>query len=227
RVRRRARGRLVGGVTFRAPAGLKLQSRRTTEEERMAKRIGGHLRSNAIAYVALFFALGGAAWAAHKAPKNSVVTKSIKKNAVTNPKLHADAVTGDKVNESTLGTVPDAAQLGGSPPSAFYAAANVQRIDANVSNCVSASNPGCSPTVLGAAGGAFKLSFTCAQTGSNQEMVLNADRSGPTPYLTWAYDRYLDQTGVTTPFAKDAAGTGTVSLFDEIAPVADFDRMSG
>jgi hypothetical protein len=51
------------------------------------KRFIGHLRSNAIAYVALFIALGGTAYAAKALPKNSVGTKQLKSNAVTGPKV--------------------------------------------------------------------------------------------------------------------------------------------
>lgn len=51
------------------------------------KRLVGHLRSNAIAYVALFIALGGSAYAATALPKNSVGTKQLKNNAVTGPKV--------------------------------------------------------------------------------------------------------------------------------------------
>jgi hypothetical protein len=51
------------------------------------KRLIGHLRSNAIAYVALFIALGGSAYAAAALPKNSVGTKQLKNNAVTGPKV--------------------------------------------------------------------------------------------------------------------------------------------
>ena len=74
--------------------------------------------SNVMATVAVFIALGGAAYAAVKLPKNSVGSKQlkknsvtaakIKKNAVTTAKINKDAVTGAKVNESTLGTVPSA-----------------------------------------------------------------------------------------------------------------------
>jgi hypothetical protein len=74
--------------------------------------------SNVMATVAVFIALGGAAYAAVKLPKNSVGSKQlkknsvtaakIKKNAVTTAKINKDAVTGAKVNESTLETVPSA-----------------------------------------------------------------------------------------------------------------------
>jgi len=71
-----------------------------------------------IAYLALFVALGGSAYAATQLPKNSVGSKQIKPNAVTAPKLKSGAVTGAKIgtnsvtganiDESTLGRVPSA-----------------------------------------------------------------------------------------------------------------------
>lgn len=71
-----------------------------------------------IAYLALFVALGGSAYAATQLPKNSVGSKQIKRNAVTaakikngavsGAKIGADAVTGANVDESTLGRVPSA-----------------------------------------------------------------------------------------------------------------------
>lgn len=108
-------------------------------------RIGNHLRAHFIAYLALFFALGGTSIAAVQAlPPNSVGARQLKKNAVTNPKLKNNAVTGPKVKnnsltgsdvaESTLGKVPSAAnadhataadtatnatQLGGQPATAY------------------------------------------------------------------------------------------------------------
>jgi hypothetical protein len=51
------------------------------------KRLTGHVRSNAIAYVALFIALSGSAYAATSLPANSVGTKQLKNNAVTGPKV--------------------------------------------------------------------------------------------------------------------------------------------
>jgi hypothetical protein len=68
----------------------------------MSSRVRTHIRNNVVGYVALCFAATGIAWAADTAPKNSVVTKSIKRGAVTNPKLAAGAITGDKVAAGTL-----------------------------------------------------------------------------------------------------------------------------
>jgi hypothetical protein len=68
-----------------------------------ASRLRHHLRSNAVAYVALFVALGGTgAWAADKITsadiaKNAVRSKQIKKNAVKTKKIADGAVTADKL----------------------------------------------------------------------------------------------------------------------------------
>jgi hypothetical protein len=58
------------------------------------------LRSNVIAYVALFAALSGTAIAA--APRNSVTSKSIKNGAVHKADVGANAVDGSKVEDSSL-----------------------------------------------------------------------------------------------------------------------------
>jgi hypothetical protein len=42
----------------------------------------GHLKGNAVAYLALFVALGGVSWAAVKLPKNSVGANQVKSNAI-------------------------------------------------------------------------------------------------------------------------------------------------
>jgi len=95
----------------------------------MASRTRSKLTySNVVSTLCLFLLLGGGAYAAIKLPKNSVGTKQIKNQAVSNAKLAKGAVTGEKVqsgsltgsdvannsltgtqiNASTLGTVPTA-----------------------------------------------------------------------------------------------------------------------
>lgn len=61
-----------------------------------------HLRSNAVAYLALFVALGGTAWAESKITsadiaRNAVRARHIKKGAVTTPKIANGAVTARKL----------------------------------------------------------------------------------------------------------------------------------
>jgi len=97
------------------------------------KRIRRHLTyANVAATLALFLALsGGIAFAAGKLAKNSVGANQLKAGAVSTAKIRDGAVTGDKVQLSTLGKVPaaasadsaanaaNAAALQGMPASAF------------------------------------------------------------------------------------------------------------
>jgi hypothetical protein len=116
----------------------------------MSGRISAHIRNNLVGYVAVYIALGGAAWAVTVAPKNSVVSKSIKNGqvktsdladggvtgtklaagavdggklaagAVDAAKVQGDSLTGAQIAESTL-TGVDAALLGGQSVTAFQA----------------------------------------------------------------------------------------------------------
>ena len=106
----------------------------------ISSKVVSHVRNNAIAWVALFVALTGTAFAAGALQKNSVGTKQLKKNAVTAAKIKKNAVNGAKVKddsltgkdikESTLGIVPDAnhANSADSAQSA-QSAANAQNAD--------------------------------------------------------------------------------------------------
>jgi hypothetical protein len=53
----------------------------------MMNRVVQHIRSNVVAYVALFVALGGTSYAALKLPANSVGTNQIKNHSITPIKL--------------------------------------------------------------------------------------------------------------------------------------------
>lgn len=62
-----------------------------------------HLKSNVIAYLALFVALcTSGAYAASTLPAKSVGTKQLASNAVTAKKVKSNAVTSDKVADGTL-----------------------------------------------------------------------------------------------------------------------------
>ncbi len=95
----------------------------------MAAKIAEHLRSNVIAYLALFVALSGSAYAA-----SHINGKTIRKHSLPGNRIKKNSVTGKQVNESKLGTVPSATSamsattadtatnanaLGGTPPSGF------------------------------------------------------------------------------------------------------------
>jgi hypothetical protein len=84
----------------------------------MFQKLMHHARGNAVAYVALFVAMGGTAVAA-TLKANSVGTKQLKNGAVTGGKVAKNTLTGANIQAGTLGTVPNAAKLGGLPPSAY------------------------------------------------------------------------------------------------------------
>jgi len=74
----------------------------------MAKRLGGHLRSNAVGYVALFVALGGTgAWAVDKITskeiaKGAVRSKHVAKNAIKSKHLKDGTVTNADIDPAVL-----------------------------------------------------------------------------------------------------------------------------
>lgn len=87
----------------------------------MLKRIRGHLSfANVMATTAVFVALGGGAYAmsgkigSKQIKKGAVKTKNLHKKAVTAAKVANDSLTGQQINESTLGTVPNSSTVNGS-----------------------------------------------------------------------------------------------------------------
>jgi hypothetical protein len=99
----------------------------------MFRRLLIQVRGNAVAYVALFVALSGTAFAASTAIRpNSVGTPEIKNRAVTGAKVALRTLTGANVGKatltgyniksSTLSTVPNAAHLLGLTPTRFQRA---------------------------------------------------------------------------------------------------------
>jgi hypothetical protein len=59
----------------------------------MSRRITGHIRGNAVGYVALFAALGGTSYAAVSLQPGSVTSAAIAPGAVTHSKLAAGSIT--------------------------------------------------------------------------------------------------------------------------------------
>jgi hypothetical protein len=74
----------------------------------MPGRIGAYLRQNVLGLVAIFLALSAGAYAVQKAPKNSVVSKSIKDGQVKSADIGDGEVTGADVDEASLSGVPGA-----------------------------------------------------------------------------------------------------------------------
>jgi hypothetical protein len=76
-----------------------------------------HMRSNAVAYLALFVALGGTSYAAA-----TINGSKLKNRSVAGAKLKKDTLAGGEINEGKLGIVPtssNANRLGGQGAEAF------------------------------------------------------------------------------------------------------------
>jgi hypothetical protein len=133
----------------------------------MSAKLAGFLRTNLIALIALFIALGGTSYAASRLPVNSVGSKQLRNGAVTAKKIKAgavgtaaiasDAVTGDKVLESSLGKVPSATSAD--------SAANATHAASADSAGDSAKWGGVSSDVLGTSVSLVGILFTPADPG--------------------------------------------------------------
>jgi hypothetical protein len=170
----------------------------------MLKRLAGRRPRHAtvVAYLALFIALSGSAFAAHtaitgKQIKNGTITSAdIKNGSIKGADLKKNTLTGTQINEAKLGTVP------------------------NATNATNAVNAGNANTVGGVTAAALKLSCpagtqlavglcfeTTARSAQGIEGAWNtcadAGRWLPTPAQLRAY---LRSAGVTISGAEAADG---------------------
>lgn len=118
-------------------------------------RIRNHIRSNVVAYLALFFALGGTAIAA--------------KPLVTGADVQDDSLTGADVLESSLGEVP----IAGSATVATGA-----RNTGSVNRQTLPGGGGPSPLFEAAVNG-IQISGACTVVGPKLELSLAPDREPP------------------------------------------------
>jgi hypothetical protein len=95
-----------------------------TREDSMQKLRRRLTFANVVSCIALFVALGGAAFAAGKLGKNTVGTKQIKNQAVTAAKIKKGTITGTNINLAKLGTVPSASNAATANTATTAATAN-------------------------------------------------------------------------------------------------------
>ena len=67
------------------------------------KRLSAHVRSNVVAYLALFVALGGTSYAAFSLPAGSVGTQQLRNGAVTSRKIANGSITPTKIDLGSIG----------------------------------------------------------------------------------------------------------------------------
>ena len=107
--------------------------------------------ANVVALLALFMSLAGGVYAASK-----INGKHIKKGTIAGKSVKPDTLTGKQIDESKLGTVPDAAALAGSGPGAFVSSGDIKRIRFDVTT---AGGPPTKQTVL--ALGPLQVTASC------------------------------------------------------------------
>ncbi len=66
----------------------------TSEREPRMTRVFSHIKSNAVAYLALFVALGGTSYAALRIPAGSVGARQLKNHSITPIKFDRSAIGG-------------------------------------------------------------------------------------------------------------------------------------
>jgi len=168
----------------------------------MLSRFRSHLRHNVVGYVALFFALSGVAYAV--APikpgdpaggdlSGTYPDPSIAANAVNSGKVSDDSLTGDDVNESSLGKVGDADTLDGKDSTDFLAAATLVRGTLNAAGAsmqahecavfsnvaLPGGNPG-DPVFVSASYGAGIVVTASRATGTPGSVSTNVQICNPT-----------------------------------------------
>jgi hypothetical protein len=159
----------------------------------MVMRLVSHFRSNAVAYIALFVALGGTSLAAARLAPGSVGTAQLRNNAVTAEKLANGAVTPRKLESRLIGgSVRDWAQIGaggtieaasgnarvnGIPPQGGYV---VSWSDTFSNHCAAIATPTGSPFVLGPSSGYANTHIAGAHPSSVFVDTYNA-QGQPTP----------------------------------------------
>lgn len=146
----------------------------------MLRTFHRHVRANAVAYVALFVALGGTAVAAGRLAPNSVGTAQLKDRAVTGRKVARKTLTGFNIQVRTLGTVPDSSKLGHRSPSAFQARVTGRCAGSRaISSIGGRGNVGCTSVRSGGGGTITQVVAGTDLTGGGRsgKVTLSADEN--------------------------------------------------
>ena len=122
-------------------------------------------RGKGLVIIVALLVLGGTTYAAAALPKKSVGTKQLKNGAVTAQKVKKETLTGAQINESTLGTVPNAAHAVSADNATHATSAD------NANHAATADQLG------GLAISAFQLRVSGSCSGGSAIANVNADGS--------------------------------------------------
>lgn len=126
-----------------------------------------------VAIAALVAALAGTAFAA-----TLIDGSSIKKRSIAGNRLKDHTLTGRQIKLAKLGTVPNAARLGGAPPSAYVPAGKLLRWNLTM-------NKGQAAKVIGSLG-PLKLTASCKADGGNTDAAVLATTTESGLFITTA-----------------------------------------
>jgi hypothetical protein len=135
----------------------------------MISRFLSHARSNSIAYIALFVALGGTGYAAASLAPGSVGTKQLRNGAVTPPKLDHHSIGGSvrhwaEINANgTVASSSAKARVIGNPQQGGYV---VSWGDTFSTRCIAVATPVASTLLLGPSSGYANARVTGAHPTS-------------------------------------------------------------
>jgi hypothetical protein len=155
----------------------------------MLSKLGSHVRHNVVGYIALFFALSGVAYAAGPLKpgdpaggdlSGTYPNPSIATNAVNSGKVSDNSLTGDDVDESSLGKVGDADTLDGKDSTEFVGATTLVRRTLNAAGVGLGAHSCATFTNVGLPGGnPGDPVFVSAAYGAG--VVVSASKAAGTP----------------------------------------------
>src|SRR5262249_33613258 len=198
------------------------------------KRVWRPSHATVIAYLALFVALGGSAYAFHLG-KNSVGTKQLRKNAVTGAKVKDNSLTGNDINEATLDTVPSAAQARNAQTLGGMSA--TQLIDASKLRCPSGTtlSVGVCMETTTQQGELGTAEVTCADRGrrlptEGELIVYQIDtfsKPDNIPPAEWIEPQYISDTSLfINTVANDVIAVGPPGSEEEFIAVSTDEKTA-
>ena len=209
----------------------------------MLRKLALHVRGNVVAYLALFFALGGTSayaaneWNSSNIQDNTLQSRDLKDNAgvtsrdVVNDSvaggglvggdIRANVLTGADIRESTLGKVPDADKLDGKDSSAFASGDEIDSSGLVAIDDATAGDGVSTPTQTLASNATFKMVGKCTDIDGGR-------RSGSLWIQTNADDSRVgkDPSPSQLDVEIDSGGETMLVVGTTPSPITDLNRIA-